>query len=76
VKDIGAFSSGAVAEGAALGVTLTRIVAHCVARSARDLVQAVEQRAGGNASRSPRPQPSGVIAVPLGMVQIRFIFVS
>src|ERR1700722_5488616 len=42
-EDIGAFSSGAVAEGAALGVTVTRIVAHCVARSARDLLQAVEQ---------------------------------
>jgi hypothetical protein len=32
-----------VAEGAALGVTVTRIVAHCVARSARNLLQAVEQ---------------------------------
>src|SRR3984957_20899058 len=42
-EDIGALSSGAVAEGAALAVTVTRIVAHCVARSARDLLQAVEQ---------------------------------
>src|ERR1700722_13263369 len=62
-EDIGAFSSGAVAEGAALGVIVTRIVAHCVARSAHDLLQAVEQSGtclghaviGSLAARHPRP---------------------